>query len=158
MSMCDNNSEAAYEYDVDDPEVRLAEKLEHLRASLSLEMIRLREEESLTQKQMGERLGIGQPQISKLENPDIESSMESIVRYLDALGADLAVGIRTPSEFIQVSDDRDYELHVRSGKSSTSDDRTPYRPPEFRKSRNGTDTATNEAESKAPSQDVPMAS
>ncbi|MFB6373907.1 MAG: helix-turn-helix domain-containing protein [Bradymonadaceae bacterium] len=110
MSTHDQGTEGPYEYDVDDPEVRLAEKLEHLRVSQSLEMVRLRKDKGLTQEQMGERLGIGQPQISKLENPDIESSLENIARYLDAVDAELAVGIRTDAELVQASDDEEYEL------------------------------------------------
>ncbi len=111
MSTNEDGTESPYEYDVDAPEVQLSEKLEHLRLSLIFEMIRLREEEGLTQTEMGEHLGIGQPQVSKLENPDIDSSLENIARYLDVLGAELAIGVLTPSEFIQVSDDEDYEIH-----------------------------------------------
>jgi transcriptional regulator with XRE-family HTH domain len=113
MSTNEDGTESPYEYDVDAREVQLAEKLEHLRLSLTFEMICLRENEGLTQADMGERLGIGQPQVSKLENPDIDSSLENIIRYLDVLGAELAVGIRTPSNFIQVSDDTDYEIQCR---------------------------------------------
>lgn len=153
MSNDEEDSLRGYEYDVDDPEVRLGEKLEHLRSTLRLEMIRLRKEKSVTQEEMGERMGVGQPQISKLENPDRESSLESIARYLDALGADLAVGIRTSSGFVQVSDDRDYELQLRS-KETLESDLTIYK---FPKSENDSAPETTETGVADPGGDYPMA-
>ena len=122
MTVDKEQHDQAYYYETDDPRVRLSEKLEHLRASLCLEMMRLRKEKGLTQAEMGERMGIGQPQVSKLENPDIESSLESITRYVHELGAELAVGVKTREGFVQVSDGSEYELKAMTRAQPQSGD------------------------------------
>ena len=49
--------------------------------------IRLRRAElGLTQKQLAARLGVSQQQVAKLEDPDTNSSLESIEKAMQALG------------------------------------------------------------------------
>lgn len=84
-----------YTYDVDDPEVRLAERLEDLRMSLSLDMIKLREQRGLTKEDMAVCLDMSEEEVRSLEDPDCDHPIEDVVRYLDVLDADLNVVIRT---------------------------------------------------------------
>lgn len=91
-------------YDRDDPEVRLGRALEHLQITLSVEMQRLRDKRGLTQAQIGERLGVDQSAVSKLENANVKSDIESVLRYFHALDADLVLGVLDDSEFVPVSE------------------------------------------------------
>lgn len=91
-------------YQPDDPEVALGEALEHLQLTLSIEMRRLRKREGLTQGELGERMGVNQSTVSKLENANVHSDLESLLKYVFALGADLVLGIFDGQDFIPVSE------------------------------------------------------
>jgi transcriptional regulator with XRE-family HTH domain len=90
-------------YQPEDPEVALGEALEHLQLVLSIQMRKLREREGLTQGELGERMGVNQSTVSKLENANVHSDLESLLRYLFALDADLVLGILDSDELIPVS-------------------------------------------------------
>ncbi|MCT1686058.1 helix-turn-helix transcriptional regulator [Pseudoglutamicibacter cumminsii] len=52
----------------------------------------LREQAGLTQAQLAERIGVGQRQVSKIENGDIDSAKVGTVRkYLEAVGGSLTL-------------------------------------------------------------------
>ncbi|GAB97614.1 DNA-binding XRE family transcriptional regulator [Kineosphaera limosa] len=52
----------------------------------------LREEAGLTQAQLAQRIGVGQRQVSKIENGDLDSAKIGTIRnYLRAVGGDLAI-------------------------------------------------------------------
>lgn len=52
----------------------------------------LREEAGLTQAQLAERIGVGQRQVSKIENGDLDSAKIGTIRnYLQAVGGDMAI-------------------------------------------------------------------
>lgn len=52
----------------------------------------LREQAGLTQAQLAERIGVGQRQVSKIENGDIDSAKVGTVRkYLEAVGGNLTL-------------------------------------------------------------------
>lgn len=97
-------------------EVRLEEALEHLRVMLSVEMKDLRSRRGLSQEQLAERIDFEQPWISKIENPDSQTGIENILRYLFAMGAELILGIRDDERFIPVSEDAErwWEEHQNS--------------------------------------------
>ena len=79
----------------DTPEVRRAEKEEAIRLVLTDAMRSVRKEEGLNQTEVGERLGTGQSWVSKLESANHDHQIESVASYLDALGAELRLSIRT---------------------------------------------------------------
>jgi len=87
-------------------EFEAAARLTHLRLELALAMQTLRASVGLTQKELADRLGVNQPAIAKLERVG-NHKIESVVRYLGELGAELMVAVRRGDEFVQVSDDRE---------------------------------------------------
>ena len=57
----------------------------------------------LTQAQVAERIGVGQRQVSKIENGDLESTRIGTIRgYLEAVGGGLAVDFVIGDQRIQV--------------------------------------------------------
>lgn len=87
-----------------DPEVILEGKLEYLRLYLTDAMRELRTKAGLTQAQLAEKLGVQQAAVSKLESALKDREFESVLRYLQALGADLLVAVKSGDELYQVSD------------------------------------------------------
>lgn len=52
----------------------------------------LREEAGLTQAELAARIGVGQRQVSKIENGDLDNARVSTIRsYLEAVGGTLAL-------------------------------------------------------------------
>lgn len=52
----------------------------------------LREKAGLTQSQLAERIGVGQRQVSKIENGDLENTKLGTIRgYLEAVGGRMSV-------------------------------------------------------------------
>lgn len=79
-------------------EARVAEKQEWLRLLLTEEMRKARRAAGMTQAQVAERLGVTQGWVSRLEHADHDHALESIVAYLDAVGADLEFVIHTSAK------------------------------------------------------------
>ena len=77
----------------DTPETRRVEKQERFRFALTQAMRDLRNRVGLTQKELAQELGIGQSWVSKLESANNDHTFESVLAYLDALGADLRASI-----------------------------------------------------------------
>jgi transcriptional regulator with XRE-family HTH domain len=77
----------------DTPETRRVEKQERFRFALTQAMRDLRNRVGLTQKQLAQELGVGQSWVSKLESANNDHTFESVLAYLDALGADLRASI-----------------------------------------------------------------
>lgn len=92
---------------------------EKLRLNISIAMIKLRKSLGVTQKELAERLGVSQSWVSKLENANNDHQIESIQRYLKALGAELTLVIEhrrgTQSLVMRVSDG---ELSIENRVSS----------------------------------------
>ncbi|MCA1784019.1 MAG: helix-turn-helix transcriptional regulator [Dermatophilaceae bacterium] len=64
----------------------------------------LREQAGLTQAQLAERIGVGQRQVSKIENGDLDSTKIGTIRsYLEAVGGELAIEYVMGDERIQVA-------------------------------------------------------
>jgi predicted RNase H-like HicB family nuclease/DNA-binding XRE family transcriptional regulator len=59
-----------------------------IRLGLSMQLLLrwARQDARLTQAQVAKRVGVGQPQIAKLENPDSNPSVQTLERVLAALG------------------------------------------------------------------------
>jgi len=77
----------------DTPESRLAERQEIFRIALTQAMRDGRKRAGLTQKQLAEKLGVGQSWVSKLESANNDHTFESVMAYLNALGADFEASI-----------------------------------------------------------------
>jgi transcriptional regulator with XRE-family HTH domain len=77
----------------DTPEMQRVEKQERFRIALTQAMRELRNQVGVTQKELAQRLGIGQSWVSKLESANNDHTFESILAYLDALGAELKASI-----------------------------------------------------------------
>ncbi len=64
----------------------------------------LRKRAGLTQVELAERIGVGQRQVSKIENGDLDSAkVGTIRRYLEAVGGALAVEYVVGDERVQVA-------------------------------------------------------
>lgn len=84
--------------------IRLEKGLEHLRIMLSVEMKDLRNRREVTQAQLAERLGCNQSWVSKVESADQNTGIESILRYLFEMEADLVLGILDDQKFLPVTE------------------------------------------------------
>jgi transcriptional regulator with XRE-family HTH domain len=82
----------------DTPENRLAERQEIFRIALTQAMRDGRKRAGLTQKQLAEKLGVGQSWVSKLESANNDHTFESVIAYLNALGADFETSILLAGE------------------------------------------------------------
>lgn len=82
----------------DTPESRLAERQEIFRIALTQAMRDARKRVGLTQKQLAEKLGVGQSWVSKLESANNDHTFESVIAYLNALGADFETSILLEGE------------------------------------------------------------
>ncbi len=67
-----------------------------VRLGLSMQLLLrwARQQAGLTQAQVAKRVGVGQPQIAKLENPDSNPSVETLERVLAALGISVTLDWR----------------------------------------------------------------
>ncbi|HAJ59053.1 MAG TPA: transcriptional regulator [Cyanobacteria bacterium UBA8543] len=88
----------------DDSEVILAGKLEYLRLYLTDAMRELRTQAGLTQAQLAQELGVQQAAVSKLESALKDHELESVLKYLHTLGAQLLIGVKQGEKLYQVSD------------------------------------------------------
>jgi transcriptional regulator with XRE-family HTH domain len=77
----------------DTPETRLIQRQEIFRIALTQAMRDARNRVGLTQKQLAEKLGVGQSWVSKLESANNDHTFESVIAYLNALGADFETSI-----------------------------------------------------------------
>lgn len=63
----------------------------------------LREEAGLTQAQLAERIGVGQRQVSKIENGDLDNTKVGTIRnYLQAVGGDMTIEYVVGDQKVQV--------------------------------------------------------
>jgi transcriptional regulator with XRE-family HTH domain len=85
-------------------ETHLIECQELFRIDLTQAMRNLRKATGLTQKEVAEKLGVTQSWVSKLESANNDHTFESVLAYLDALGADFEALIYLQGkEFTRVS-------------------------------------------------------
>lgn len=64
----------------------------------------LREAAGLTQAQLAERIGVGQRQVSKIENGDLDSAKIGTIRsYLAAVGGGMAIEYVIGDERVQLA-------------------------------------------------------
>lgn len=64
----------------------------------------LREQAGLTQAELATRIGVGQRQVSKIENGDLENTKISTIRgYLEAVGSSLTIEYVSGEQKIRVA-------------------------------------------------------
>ena len=61
-----------------------------------------RQERKMTQKQLGELIGVQKSQISKLENSTNSATISTIIKVLKALKADINFNVKLEKEFIKL--------------------------------------------------------
>jgi transcriptional regulator with XRE-family HTH domain len=61
-------------------------------------MRKARKRAALTQEQVAEKLGVTQGWVSRLEHADHDHTLESVVAYFDAVGADLEFKVTVASD------------------------------------------------------------
>lgn len=80
-----------------DPEAQKAYEDEALRVKLSDALHRARELAGMTQALVAEEMGVRQSMISKLERPDHNHTVETVLSYLQAVGAGLVMAVVAPN-------------------------------------------------------------
>ena len=73
---------------------KLIEEEESFRMNIAIAMVKIRQEIGISQKEAAQRLGVTQSWISKLENANYDHRIESIWKYLKALGADIELTVQ----------------------------------------------------------------
>lgn len=74
---------------------RVTERVEELRREVGLSQ--LREELNMSQTQLAATLGIKQPSVAKMEQPDNDPRLSTLKRYVAALGGELSLDVTLPS-------------------------------------------------------------
>lgn len=74
---------------------RVAEKVEELRQAVVL--TQLREELNLSQAQLAEAMGVKQPTVARMEQPDNDPRLSTLKRYVAALGGELTIDVTLPT-------------------------------------------------------------
>ncbi len=78
-----------------DPEYRHTFVDERLRASVALQIRALRQARAMTQKELGDAIGMAQTWVSKLENPDYgKMTVATLLRLAEAFDTDLEIKFR----------------------------------------------------------------
>lgn len=87
--------------DADAVEIHKKQMMAEVRACRLRE---LREQAGYTQAELAERIGVGQRQVSKIENGDIENAKVGTIRgYLEAVGGSMALEYVMGDQRVQVA-------------------------------------------------------
>ena len=62
-----------------------------MRVSIISELVQVRHEQGISQRQLAELSGIKQPQIARIERGSVKSSVHTLLKILTALGKKLAI-------------------------------------------------------------------
>ncbi len=79
--------------DLKDPEFRKEWERTALARAVALEVIKYRAEHGISQTELGRRLGMHQPAVSRLEEGDQTPSIDMLKRLSEKLGIDLTINI-----------------------------------------------------------------
>src|SRR5437868_13871949 len=95
--------EASYQAWLDnfwaDPENRRIYEEEARKKEVWLQLVEARRASGLTQKDVAERMGVSQVQISRIEKPGYDAyTLRTLKRYLDALGDQFTLEIKIASK------------------------------------------------------------
>jgi predicted XRE-type DNA-binding protein len=84
------------------PKVQRAARRERLRLELARFMRKAREEAGLSQREVAEVLGVTQAWVSKLESPNHDHKLESVLSYFDAIGGEMKLSVDVGTTSFQV--------------------------------------------------------
>lgn len=74
---------------------RIAAKVEELRIIVALNQ--LREELNVSQTQLAAAMGVKQPTVAKIEQPDNDPRLSTLKRYVTALGGEVSIDVILPT-------------------------------------------------------------
>lgn len=74
---------------------RVGEKVEEMRQIVAL--AQLREELNMSQSQLAVAMGVKQPTVAKMEQPDNDPRLSTLKRYVAALGGELSIDVTLPT-------------------------------------------------------------
>lgn len=74
---------------------RVGEKVEEMRQIVAL--TQLREELNMSQSQLAMAMGVKQPTVAKMEQPDNDPRLSTLKRYVAALGGELSIDVTLPT-------------------------------------------------------------
>ncbi|HBX13435.1 helix-turn-helix transcriptional regulator [Leclercia adecarboxylata] len=74
---------------------RIAAKVEDLRIIVALNQ--LREELNISQTELAAAMGVKQPTVAKIEQPDNDPRLSTLKRYVTALGGEVSIDIILPT-------------------------------------------------------------
>ena len=86
----------------DSPEAARAGRRERLRLELARYMKKARDEVGMTQQEVAQSLGVTQAWVSKLESPNYDHKLESVLTYFDALGAQMNLSVDIKATTFQI--------------------------------------------------------
>ena len=87
------NDDVVAEWSATDPEFRAERERTSLAHAVSLIVLRYRTDNALSQRALGDLLGMTQPQVSRIESGDVNPSMETLITLSASLGIELAISI-----------------------------------------------------------------
>lgn len=76
-------------------QARIAEKVEALRQTVTLSM--LREELNLSQAELAAAMGVKQPTVAKMEQAENDPRLSTLRRYVAALGGEICIDVTLPT-------------------------------------------------------------
>ena len=74
---------------------RIAAKVEDLRIIVALNQ--LREELNISQTELAAAMGVKQPTVAKIEQPDNDPRLSTLKRYVTALGGEVSIDVVLPT-------------------------------------------------------------
>jgi len=74
---------------------RIAAKVEELRIIVALNQ--LREELNVSQTELAAAMGVKQPTVAKIEQPDNDPRLSTLKRYVTALGGEVSIDVTLPT-------------------------------------------------------------
>lgn len=73
-------------------------------ALISIRLAELRKDANLSQKELADKIGVSQSAISQLENSDNVIQLDTLTKYVNALGGKLHLSVELPSgQAVQLS-------------------------------------------------------
>lgn len=74
---------------------RIAARVEELRQEIALSQ--LRNELQISQSELASAMGVKQPTVAKMEQPDNDPRLSTLKRYVSALGGELSIDVTLPT-------------------------------------------------------------
>ncbi|MBA0219491.1 helix-turn-helix transcriptional regulator [Pectobacterium brasiliense] len=76
-------------------QARVAARVEE--TSLIIALSQLRDELEISQTELARAIGISQPTLAKMENPENDPRLSTLKRYVAALGGELSIDVTLPT-------------------------------------------------------------